>query len=133
MQFAAVTRENGYNHGRSNSTVIDNTSKYDGIQSYHAKTGYTEVRFMTGNIKGFNVARAFKQFLAAAREQDDDIKVLPSAGIENNLCIGADIPNSQTGIEQYFRHDVKFNNINGKLRIRTSQGLGQLKSGRSKF
>jgi hypothetical protein len=24
-------------------------------------------------------------------------------------------------------------NINGKLRIRTSQGLGQLKSGRSKF
>jgi hypothetical protein len=40
---------------------------------------------------------------------------------------------SKVGIEQYFRHDVKFNNINGKLRICTSQGLGQLKRGRSKF
>jgi hypothetical protein len=55
------------------------------------------------------------------------------AGIGNNLCIGADVPYSKAGIEHYFRHDVKFNKINGKLRIHTSQGLGQLKSGRSKF
>jgi hypothetical protein len=106
-QVAVPTQENGNNRGRSNSTGIDNTSKDDGMQSYHAKTDYIEVRFMTGNIKGFKVTRA--------------------------LCIGADVPNSKTGIEQYFRHDVKFNNINGKLRIRTLQGLGQLKSGRSKF
>jgi hypothetical protein len=55
------------------------------------------------------------------------------AGIGNNLCIGADVPNSKASIEQYFSHDVKCNNINDKLRIRTSQELGQLKSGRSKF
>jgi hypothetical protein len=55
------------------------------------------------------------------------------AGIGNNLCIEADIPNSKSGIEQYFRHDVKFNNINGKLRIRTSQDIGELNSGRSKL
>jgi hypothetical protein len=33
---------------------------------------------MTGNIKGFNVARALKQFLAAAREQDDEFTIPPS-------------------------------------------------------
>jgi hypothetical protein len=133
MQVAAVTRENGDNSGRSNGTGIDDTSKDDGMQSYHTKTGYVEVRFMTGNSKGFNVARALKQFLAEAREQDEELTILPLAGIGNNLCIGADIQNSKTGIEQYFRHRVKFNNTNGKLRIRTSQGLGQIKSGRSKF
>jgi hypothetical protein len=133
MQVAAVTRENGDNHGRYNATGIDNTSKDDGMQSYHVKTGYIEVRFMTGNIKGFNVARALKQFLAAARELDDEFMIFPLAGIGNDLCIGADVPNSKTGIELYVRHDVKFNNINGKLSIRTSQVLGQLNSGRLKF
>jgi hypothetical protein len=133
MQVAAATRENGDNRGRSNATGIDNTSKYDGMQSYHAKTGYMEVLFMTGNSKVCTISRALKQFLAAAREQDDEFTMLPFAGIGNNLCIRADIPNYKAGIEQYFHHDVKFNNINGKLRIITSQGLGQLKSGRSKF
>jgi hypothetical protein len=54
-------------------------------------------------------------------------------GIGNSFCIGADVPNSEDGIEKYFRHDVKFNNINGKLRIHTSQDIGQLKRERSKF
>jgi hypothetical protein len=133
MQVTAVTRKNGDNSGRSNATGFDNTSKDDGMQSYHAKTGYIEVCFMTGNSKGFNVARAFKHFLSAAREQEDEFTILPLAGIGNNLCIVVDVSNSKTGIEQYLCHGVKFNNINGKLRIRTSQGLGQLKSGRSKF
>jgi hypothetical protein len=88
---------------------------------------------MTRNSKGFNIARALKQFLAAVREQDEEFTILPLAGIGNNLCIGADVSNSKAGIEQYFRHDVKFNNINGKLRTRNSQGLGQLKQRRSKF
>jgi hypothetical protein len=133
MQVAAVTRENGDNRGRSNATGIGNTSKEDGMQSYHAKTGYIEVNFMTGNINGCNAARALKKFLAAAREQGDEFTIFPFAGIGNNLCIGADVPNSKTGIEQYVHHDVNFNNINGKLRTRKSQGIGQLKSGRSKF
>jgi hypothetical protein len=130
MQVAAATRENGDNRGRSNATGIDNTSKDDGMQNYHAKTGY---KFMTGNSKGFNVARDIKKFLAAARDKDNEFTILPLEGIGNNLCIGTDVLNYKAGIEQYFHHDVKFNNINGKLRIRTSQGLGQLKSGRSKF
>jgi hypothetical protein len=133
MQVAAERRENVDNPGRSNATNINNTSEDDGIQSDNMKTGYMEVHFMKVNSKGFNVARALKQFLAVAREQDGEFMSLPLAGIGNYLCIEADVPNSKAGTEQYFRHDVKFNNINGKLRIRTLQGLDQLKWGRSKF
>jgi hypothetical protein len=57
---------------------------------------------------------------------------LTLAGIEHNLFIRGYVPNSKAVIEKYIHHDVKFNNINGKLRIHTSQSLGQLKSGRSK-
>jgi hypothetical protein len=54
---------------------------------------------MTGNRKGFNVARALKQFLAAVREQYHE---LPLSNIGNNLCIGADVPNYKAVIEQYY-------------------------------
>jgi hypothetical protein len=89
------------------------------MQSYTEKTSYIKFRFMTGKIKGRNVAKALKQFLAAAREQGDEFKILSLAGIGNNICIGADVRNSNAGIEQYSCHDVKFNNINGNLMIRT--------------
>jgi hypothetical protein len=67
----------------------------DGMKAYNAKTGFIEVRFMTGNSKGFTVARALKQFLAAAREQDDKFTILPLSGIGNNLCISAGVPNTK--------------------------------------
>jgi hypothetical protein len=102
MQVAAATRENGDNCGISNATGINITSKDDGMQSYNAKTGYIEVRFMTGNSKGFNVAQAIKQSLAAAREQDGEFTILPLAGIGNNLCIGADVPNSKAALNSIF-------------------------------
>jgi hypothetical protein len=43
------------------------------MKTYNAKAGFIEVIFITGNSKGFNVERALKQFLAAAREQDDEL------------------------------------------------------------
>jgi hypothetical protein len=125
--------ENRDNRSRSNATGINNTNEDGGMQSYNEKTGYIEVRLVTGNSKVFNVVRAIKHFLAAAREQDDEFAIFPLAGIGNNLCIGADVPNSKSGIEQYFRHDVNFNNLNGKFRIHASQDIGQLKWGRLKF
>jgi hypothetical protein len=133
MQVEAMTLENGENSDRTNSTVINDANAADGMKTYNAKIGFIEVRFMTGNSKGFNVARALKQFLAAAKEQDDEFTILPLSGIGNNLCISAGVPNKKDGIEQYFRHEVKFKNVNGKLRIRASKDIGQLKRGRSKF
>jgi hypothetical protein len=133
MQIAVKTREKRNNRGQTNSTSNNNTNKDDGTKSYKIKTGCIKIRCMTGKSKGFNVAQALKQFLATAREQDDECTILPLAGIGNNLCIRADVPNSKDGIEQYFQHDVKFNHINGKLRIHTSHDIGQLKRGRSNF
>jgi hypothetical protein len=133
MQVKAMTLNNGENSGRTNTTVTNDANAADAMKTYNAKTGFIEVRFMTGNSKGFNVARALKQFLAAAREQDDEFTFLPLLGIGNNLCISADVPNAKDGIEQYFGHELKFNNVNGKLRIRASKEIGQLNRGRSKF
>jgi hypothetical protein len=71
MQVEAMTLENGENSNRTNATVTNDTNAAEGMKTYNAKTGFIEVIFMMGKIKGFNVARALKQFLAAAREQDN--------------------------------------------------------------
>jgi hypothetical protein len=128
-----MTLENGETSDRSNVTVTNDANAADRMKTYNANTGFIEVRCMTGNSKGFNLVRALKQLLAAAREQDDEFTILPLSGIGNNMCISADVPNTKVGIEQYFRHEVKFNNVNGKLRIRATKDIGQLKRGRSKF
>jgi hypothetical protein len=80
--------------------VTNDANEADGMKTFNAKTGFIEVIFMTGNIKGLNVTRALKQFLAAAREQDDEFTILPLSGIGNNLCISAAVPNTKDGIEQ---------------------------------
>jgi hypothetical protein len=133
MQVKAMTHENGENRGMTNTTVTNDADKADGIKTFNAKTGFIEVRFMTVNSKGFNLARALKQFLAAVREQDDEFTILPLSVVGNNLCISSDVPNTKDGIEQYFCHKVKFNNVNGKLRIRSSRYIGKLKCGRSEL
>jgi hypothetical protein len=51
-----VTSENGSNCGRSNATTTNKANEDDVMQSYNAKTRYIEVRFVTGNSKGINVA-----------------------------------------------------------------------------
>jgi hypothetical protein len=66
-----MTLENGENSDRTNATVTNDSNTADGIKTYNTNTGFIEVRFMTGNSKGFNVARVFKQFVAAEREQDE--------------------------------------------------------------
>jgi hypothetical protein len=91
---------NGENSGRTNTTVTNDANEADGMKTYNAKTGFIEVRFVTGNSKGFNVERALKQVLAAAREQDDEFTILPLSGISKNLCISADVRNTKDGIEQ---------------------------------
>jgi hypothetical protein len=53
-RVASETRENGSNHGRFNVTTTNKGNEDDGIQSYIDKTGYIEIRFMTGTSKGFN-------------------------------------------------------------------------------
>jgi hypothetical protein len=74
-QVEAMTLENRENSDRTNVTVTNDANAADGMRPYNDKTAFIKVRFMTGNSKGFNVARAPKQFLAAAREQDDEFTI----------------------------------------------------------
>jgi hypothetical protein len=43
------------------------------------------------------------------------------------MCYAADVPNTKEGIEGYYRHVVKFNNVNGTMRIRNSLDIDKLK------
>jgi hypothetical protein len=82
---------------------------------------------------GFNVARSLKEFIAAARESDKEFSILPLSKEGNNICRAADVPNTKDGIGNYYRRVIKFNNINGSMRIRTSMDIGRLKQAGSAF
>jgi hypothetical protein len=62
-----------------------------------------------------------------ARATDEEFTLMPLSGIGNNLCYAADIPNSKDGIEGYYHHVIKFNNVNGTMRIHIYLDIGKLK------
>jgi hypothetical protein len=103
------------------------------MSSYKVKTGVIEVRFMKSGDAGFNVARSLKEFIAAVRESDKEFSILPLSKEGNNICRAADVPNTKDGIINYYRHVIKFNNINGSMRIRPSMDIGKLKQAGSAF
>jgi hypothetical protein len=92
-----------------------------------------EVRFMKSGDAGFNVARSLKEFITAARESDKEFSILPISKEGNNICRAADVPNTKDGIGNYYRHVIRFNNISGSIRIRTSMDIGRLKQAGSAF
>jgi hypothetical protein len=77
------------------------------------KAGVIEVRFMKIGDKGFNVAKSLKEFIAAARESDEEFSIMPIHNEGDNLYRATDVPNTKEGIGKYYRHILKFNNING--------------------
>jgi hypothetical protein len=77
--------------------------------------------------KGFNVARSLKEFIAAAQESDTEFSIMHNNNECDNLYRTIDVPNTKDGIGKYYRHIIKFNNINGSMRIRTSMDIGKLK------
>jgi hypothetical protein len=88
MQVKAMTLDNGENSGRTNATMTNDVNAADGMKTCNSKTGFIKVRFITGNSKGFNVARALKHFLAAAREQDDEFTIPPYRELATT-CVSA--------------------------------------------
>jgi hypothetical protein len=88
---------------------------------------------MKSGDAGFNIARSLKEFIAAARESDKELSILPLSKEGNNICRAEDVPNTKDGIRNYYRHVIKFNNSNGSMRIRTSMDIGRLKQAGSAF
>jgi hypothetical protein len=98
-----------------------------GMSSYQVKTGVTEVRFMNIGDKGSNVARSLQEFIASERESDKEFSIMPINNTCHNLCRATDVPSNKDGIRKYYRHVIKFNNINGSMWIRTSMDIVKLK------
>jgi hypothetical protein len=113
--------------------VEPNKKTNDEATTYSCKTGFIEVRYMCRSRRGFNIARAIKEFVNAARKQDPEFSILPLHGSGNNICNAMDVPGNREGIERYCRHEVKTNNVNGKMRIRSSLALGAQKKRNSHF
>jgi hypothetical protein len=105
----------------------------DNMASYQVKAGVIEVSFMKIGNKGFNVTKSFKEFIAAARESDKEFSIMPINNKGENLCRATDVPNTKDSIGKYYRHVIKFNTINGSMRIRTSMDIGKLKQAGSAF
>jgi hypothetical protein len=103
------------------------------MTSYHIKTGVIEVRFTKISERGFNVAKSLKEFIAAARESDKEFSIMTIHNEGGNLCRATDVPNTKEGIRKYYRHVIKFNNINGSMRIRTSMDIKKIKQAGSAF
>jgi hypothetical protein len=97
------------------------------MSSYKVKTGVIEVRFMKSGDAGFNVARILKELIAAERESYKEFSILPLSKEGNNICRAAYVPNKKDGIGNYYRHMIKFNNINGSMDI---DGYWKTKTGR---
>jgi hypothetical protein len=51
----------------------------------------------------------------------------------DNLCRATYVPDTKDSIGKYYRRVIKFNNINGSMRIRTSMDIGKLKQAGSAF
>jgi hypothetical protein len=105
----------------------------DGMSSYQVKTGVIEVRFMKIDDNGLNVAISLKEFIAVARERDNEFSIMPINNEGDNLCRATDVTNTKDSIGKYYRHVIKFNNINCSVRIRRSMDIGKLKQARSAF
>jgi hypothetical protein len=71
--------------------------------------------------------KLIKEFVNAARKQDPEFSIIPLHGSGNNICNAMDVPGNREGIERYYWHEVKANNVNGKMWIKSSLALGALK------
>jgi hypothetical protein len=77
------------------------------MSAYTCKKSFIEVRFMCGIGMGFNIARALKDFVNAARMQYVELSILPLHGSGNNMCKAMDVPGIREGIERLYWHEVK--------------------------
>jgi hypothetical protein len=111
----------------SANNIFNGTEKYDGMTSYEVKTGIIEAKFTTASDKSCNIARSLKEFIVASRATDKEFTLMPLSDIGNNLCYATHIPNSKEGIEGYYRHAIKFNNVDGTMRIFTSLDISKLR------
>jgi hypothetical protein len=93
-------------------------------------SGTVEVRFMTDPAKqsSFNLCMRLRELIKEAQVMDPSFRIMPLEW-EGGDCINKpeDWPNTKEGIDRFYRHWSRPNNVSGKMKIVTKLSLVQLK------
>jgi hypothetical protein len=88
-----------------------------------------EVRFMTDPAKRslFNLCMRLREFIKEAQVIDLGFIIMPLEG-EGGDCINQpeDWPNTKEGIDRFYRHWSRPNNVSGKIKVVTKLSLVHL-------
>jgi hypothetical protein len=90
-----------------------------------------EVRFMIDQRKRtfFNLCILLREFIAEAQAMDTSFCIVQLEGDEGECISYAEYwPNNKDGIDKFYRHQSRANNVSGKMRIVTKLSLAQLKT-----
>jgi hypothetical protein len=77
--------------------------------------------------KVFHLARGLKDFMVAGKAFNRDFSILPLYEDSAAICKPQDVPNSQDQLSKFYRHCIGNNNVSGRMRIRSSSTIAQLK------
>jgi hypothetical protein len=109
---------------RKNSSDQDNGGF---MAKFHS--GTVQVRFMIDQEKrtSFNLCLRLREFIAEAQNMDTSFCIIHLEGDEGECISSAeDWPNNKDGIDKFYRHQSRANNVSGKMRIVTKLSLAQL-------
>jgi hypothetical protein len=93
--------------------------------------GTVEVRFIIdqGKRNSFNLCIRLREFITEAKAMDVNFCIIQLEGDEGECIASAeDWPNNKFGINKFYRHQIRANNVSGKMRIVTKLSLAQLKT-----
>jgi hypothetical protein len=107
------------------------SDQYDGGFRAKVHSGTVEVRFMIdqGKRTSFNLCLRLCEFIAEAQPMDTSFRIIQLKGDEGECISSAeDWPNDKDGIDKFYNHHSRANNVSGKMRIVTKLSLAQLKT-----
>jgi hypothetical protein len=123
--------------GQSNRNERDQVKRKNGSGQddggFRAKvhSGTVEVRFVIdqGKCTSFNLCTRLREFIAEAQAMDMSFCIIQLEGDEGECISSAeDWPNNKDGIDKFYGHQSRANNVSGKMRIVTKLSLAQLKT-----
>jgi hypothetical protein len=120
-----TNRNERYQVKRKNGSDQD-----DGVFRAKVHSGTVEVRFMIdhGKRTSLNLYIWLREFMAEAQAMDASFHIIQLEGDEGEFIASAeDWPNSKDGIDKFYRHQSRANNVSGEMRIVTMLSLAQLK------
>jgi hypothetical protein len=124
--------EQGQTHRNEREQVKrkNGSDQDDGVFNAQVHSGTVEVHFMNdqGKRTSFTLCIRLREFIAEAQAMDASFRIIQLEGGEGE-CIASteDWPNNKNGIDKFYRHWSRANNVSGKMIIVTKLSLAQLK------